>query len=388
MAKNLFVTMRDDPEPVDFIVIGGGIAGASIAWQLAGSMKGVLLEREGSFGYHTTGRSAATSVESLHNQTIFTLTRHSRHFMMAPPEGFTASPLVRAVGGYFTARAAEMAHLEDACEEAAALGVEASLVSSADIARDIPVIREGPEAVYAGLYEPGAQRIDVDCLLQGYLKGARANGCTLLQQVEIESIDATDDTWRVLTGRETFEAPVVINAAGAWADEIAGMAGIQPIGLQPKRRTIVTFDAPAHLDVSGWPMVGDVAGHFYFLPEAGQLMGSAADATPSPACDSQPDEMDVALAVHNIEKYTHLSIDRINHKWAGLRTFASDELPVVGFDPNAPGFFWFAGQGGFGIQTAPALARLGAALASGQEIEVTANALQIDLYNVLPDRLR
>lgn len=372
----------------DFIVIGGGIAGASIAWELSASKRGVLLEREDAFGYHTTGRSVSTSVELLRDKTIFCLTRQSRDFLSNPPNGFAEVPLLRPSGCYITGTASEQAQLEEAWRDAVALGVEATLVSGADIARHVPVIRNHEDAVYAGIYEPNAQRIDVDGLLQGYLKALRARGSESHSGMEIEAITNTNNMWHVVTGQGTIQAPVLINAAGAWADHIAEMAGVNPVALQPKRRTIITFDAPAHLDVSSWPMIGDIGDNFYFLPEAGQLMGSAADATPSPPCDAQPEELDIARAAHNIQQYTQLEIDKINHKWSGLRTFAPDNLPVVGFDPDVAGFFWFAGQGGFGIQVAPALARVGATLVLGEKVQATADELQLDLNTILPNRLR
>lgn len=372
----------------DFIVIGGGIAGTSITWELSASEHGVVLEREEAFGYHTTGRSAATSVELLQNQTTHTLTRASRDFMKNPPEGFTESPLLKPSGCIITANAAEQTGLETAYEEARALGVEAMLVSSSEVARHIPVIKESPDAIHAGIYEPGAQRIDVDALLQGYIKGAKSRGCEFYRGIEIDAIRRQHDMWHIKAGDKTFTAPIVINAAGAWADEIANMAGLAPMGLQPKRRTIVTFSAPDQYDVSKWPMIGDIGGTFYFLPEAGHLMGSSADKTPSPPCDSQPEELDIATAVYNIEQHTHLKIDKIHHKWAGLRTFAPDELPIVGYDSKAEGFFWFAGQGGFGIQVAPALARIGAALALDSGFQSMAATLNLDLNKILPGRLR
>lgn len=380
--------MQNTNETHDFIVIGGGIAGTSIAWELSASQHGVVLEREEAFGYHTTGRSAATSVELLQNQTTHTLTRASREFMKNPPEGFTESPLLKPSGCFITANAAEQTWLETAYEEARAQGVEATLVSGNEIARQIPIIKESPDAIHTGIYEPDAQRIDVDALLQGYIKGAKARGCELHRGIVIDAIKQHHDMWHVKAGDKTFIAPIVINAAGAWADEIAKMADLAPMGLEPKRRTIVTFSAPDQYDISNWPMIGDIGGTFYFLPEAGQLMGSSADKTPSPPCDSQPEELDIATAVYNIEQHTHLKIDKIHHKWAGLRTFAPDELPIVGYDPKAHGFFWFAGQGGFGIQVAPALASIGAALALDAEFESLAKTMNLDLDKILPDRLR
>ncbi len=372
----------------DFIIIGGGIAGASIAFELSLFKNILLIEREDAFAYHTTGRSAATYIELLHNQTIVALSRASKGFLSSPPSGFTDIPLLKRCGCIITANITEQQSLESAFEQAIGYGTEAEMISAQEISKRIPFIRTEPQVIFAGIYEPQAQHIDVDGLFQGYIKGIRVRGSHTHTRTSILEIKRSDGYWHVQTSQHSLRSPVIINAAGAWADSVAEAAGVTPIGYEPKKRTMISFDAPANVDISTWPMMGNISGSFYFIPEAGQLLGSPADETPSPPCDAQPDELGVATAVYNIEQHTHLQISKINSKWAGLRTFAPDRLPVVGFDAGTEGFFWFAGQGGFGIQTAPALAKLGAALALKREETEVAKAVGIDLPIVLPDRFR
>lgn len=369
-------------------MIGGGIAGASIGYELSDASKILLLEQEDAFGYHTTGRSAATYVELLHSQTIFALSRVSRDFLDNPPSGFTETPLLSSSGCILIGGESQRQQLKDAYNQATALGTEVEMLSASEVTKLVPIMRNGPDTLYAAIYEPQAKRIDVDRLLQGYLKGIKTQGSETLLRSEVEKIERSHNLWSIRTARGSFQSPVVVNAAGAWADRIAELAGIKTIGFTPKKRTMVTFDGPENLDISGWPMLGDVGSSFYFVPEAGQLMGSPADETPAPACDIQPDELDIATAVYNIEQHTNLQIKRINHSWAGLRTFAPDRLPVIGFDPGAEGFFWFAGQGGFGIQAAPAMAQLGKALALDLDPERRAVEMEIDPALLLPDRFR
>lgn len=374
----------------DFIIIGGGIAGTSIGYELSKSKQVLLVEQEDAFGYHTTGRSAATYIELLHNQTIVALSRASKSFLNTPPPGFTQSPLLQPCACIVTAKASEKKALDEAFQLAIGLGTDVIQISADSVIAQIPIMRKTSMKLAAGLIEPQAQRIDVDALLQGYIKGIRAHGGQLRSRVNIDHISRSGGIWklRLATQHETLETPVIINAAGAWVDQVAIMAGVKPIGFTPKRRTMITFDAPPSHDISGWPMIADLSGSFYFIPESGQLMGSPADETPSPPCDAQADELDIATAIYNIEQHTYLQIKKINHKWAGLRTFAPDHLPVLGFEPTTEGFFWVAGQGGFGIQTAPAMARLGAALALNQQPVELGDTMHVDLRQVLPDRFR
>jgi D-arginine dehydrogenase len=201
--------------------------------------------------------------------------------------------------------------------------------------------------------------LDVAAVHQGYLKGFRARGGALVTDAGVTAIAADTAPWQVETTAGRFEAAVLVDAAGAWADELAAMAGIAPLGLVPRRRTMIVMETATSTDAA-WPAVFDVDEQFFFKSESGHLQGSPADQTPMAPCDVQPDELDIATAVDRIERATTLEVRRVRHKWAGLRTFAADRTPVVGTD--GPGFFWFAGQGGYGIQTAPAMARAAASL--------------------------
>ncbi len=370
----------------DYVVIGGGIAGASIGYELSESARVLLLEREASYGFHTTGSSAATYIELLHNQTIFSLTRGSLSFLHNPPAAFTEAPLVTDCGCIITGNASEQASLQSAFEQAMSFGIETRLLVAEEIKQLVPIVKTGPDTIEGGLFEPQAKRIDVERLLQGYLKGLRSRGGMTTLNCQLESIQRIAGVWHMQIGDKEIRTQTIVNAAGAWVDEIAELAGIQAIGFEPLKRTMITFDGPENEDTSTWPLLGNIGRGFYFVPEIDQFIGSPADETLSLPGDALPDDLDVATAAYNIEQHTNLQVKKINHRWAGLRTFAPDRLPVIGFSTDASGFFWFAGQGGFGIQAAPAMAKLGAALAQQNEGENVAAALGIDLANVLPGR--
>jgi len=346
----------------DIIVIGAGIAGASVAAHLSETRRVILIEREDRPGYHSTGRSAALFTEIYGNATIRALTRASRPFLFAPPQDFSEGPLTRMRGCLFIATA----------EQLGALRQFASLPDIATATRNVslaearglcPVLRE--EYVAGALLEPDCADIEVHALHHGYLRLFRRRNGRLLNTAPVEALEFADGRWTLRAGAETLTAPIVVNAAGAWADEIAALARIPRLGLVPRRRTAVLVDPPPGTDVGAWPFVNDIDDQFYFKPEAGLLFLSPADETPAEPCDVQPDEWDVAAAVDRVERATTLQISRLKARWAGLRTFAPDRTPVVGFSDVAQGFFWLAGQGGYGIQTAPALSRAAAALALG-----------------------
>ncbi|MBW7851966.1 MAG: FAD-binding oxidoreductase [Rhodospirillales bacterium] len=348
----------------DVLVIGGGIAGASAAHELAADRTVVVLEQESQPGYHATGRSAALFRESYPHPTTRALAAASRDFLERPPAGFGDHPLLSPRGALLIARADRAAMLDDMAAELRTRGLVVEPCDEAAARRLVPVLRAG--TVAAALYEPGACDVDVNALHQGYLRGLRARGGRLIADAAAERIERRGGRWRIAVGDEVFSAPILVNAAGAWADAVAALAGVAPLGLMPLRRTAVTFDPPPSIEVSGWPMVLDAGGAFYFKPEGGRLLASPADETPSPPTDAQPDEYDVALAIDRIEAATEITVRRVVSRWAGLRTFAPDRAPVAGFDPGAEGFFWLAGQGGTGVVTAPALARLTAALIAGR----------------------
>ncbi|EKE69861.1 NAD(P)/FAD-dependent oxidoreductase [Oceanibaculum indicum] len=371
-------------ETCDFLVIGGGIAGASAGYELAKHGRVILAEKESQPGYHTTGRSAALFAEGYGNAPIRALTRASRAFFEAPPEGFTEAPLLTPRGAMIVATAEQMPILEKAYEETRATLPGVEWLDAAGVLRHAPVLREG--YAVAGFYNEGERDMDVNAIHQGYLRGIRAAGGQIVTDAEITSLAREGDGWRVETRAGSFSAAVVVNAAGAWADEIAALAGVAKVGLQPKRRTAFTFDAPDGMDVHALPAVVDAEENWYFRPESGRLMGSPADEIDSPPCDAQPDEMDIAIAVDRIEQATIFQIRRLASRWAGLRSFVADRTMVAGFAPETKGFFWLAGQGGYGIQTAPAMGRLTASLATGNGLPADIAGFGVSAADLAPDR--
>lgn len=349
----------------DIAVIGAGIAGASVASELAPFARVVLIEREAQPGYHTTGRSAALFSETYGPPTIRALSRASAAFFRAPPDGFAAGPLLSPRGVLMVARADQEDALDRLAAEVAPQGN--GCVLDADAVRGmLPLLRAG----YAkgALLEDGASDIDVHALHHGFLRRFRDDGGQIATGRELVGLSRDGETWRIATNRGDLRAAVIVNAAGAWADEVGRMAGAQGVGLVPKRRTAMIVAAPAGTDPDPWPMAVDIDEEFYLKPDAGRLLISPADETPSPPCDAQPEEIDVAICIDRIERAFDLSVGRIENKWAGLRSFVADKTPVAGFDPAVDGLFWLAGQGGYGIQTAPAMGRLAAALALGRAI--------------------
>ena len=369
---------------VDVIVIGAGIAGASVAYELAAARRVLLLERESQPGYHTTGRSAALFTETYGNATMRALTRASKAFLVQPPAGFSPTPLLTPRGTLLVARAEQLPALERARDECAALVGNLAWWSGEEVRARVPCF--APEQVAAGLLEPDAMDIDVHALHQGYLRGLRARDGALVCNAEVRALSRYRGHWRVQTPAGEFAAPLLVNAAGAWADGIGRLAGARPIGLVPMRRTAITFDPPAGAAVEHWPAVIDIDEQWYFKPDAGRLLASPADETPSPPCDAQPDEYDVALLVDRLARLTTVQVPRIRARWAGLRSFVADRTLVAGFDAQADGFFWLAGQGGYGIQTAPAAARVSAALVSGEPIPSDVAAVGVDAEALSPSR--
>ncbi|MCP5155888.1 MAG: FAD-binding oxidoreductase [Ectothiorhodospiraceae bacterium] len=362
----------------DFIVIGGGIAGAGAAYELSRHGRVVLLERESSAGYHTTGRSAALFFESYGGKTIQRLTRCGRAFLQSPPDGFAEHPLLTPRGAVFVARADQLGVMEDALDHITTPGL--TRLDPDETVAQVPALRR--DYVAAGLLEPDAMDMDVNAIHQGFLRGARRRGAEVVLDAEVSAMTRRDGRWRVETRAGGFDAPVVVNAAGAWADVVARLAGANPIGLVPKRRTAFTFPAPAGIDTARWPLVIDIEEQFYFKPESGNFLGSPADETPSEPCDAQPEDLDIAIAIDRIERASTLQIRRVLTRWAGLRCFVADKTLVIGEEPGLPGFYWLAGQGGYGIQTSPAAARALTGLA-------TEGALPADLAaaGILPEHL-
>ena len=360
----------------DVIILGAGIAGASAAYELAATHRVLLLEREAQPGMHSTGRSAAIFSAIYGNPTVRALSRASRNFLFEPPRGFAEAPLVSPRATLFIAPKEQVASLRAMRDDADVRAGTEPMTTAEALAR-VPILRA--DHVVEALYEPGASDIDVNGLHQAFLRGFKQRGGTLVCSV---SIAALEPAWHVRTNAESFEAPVIVNATGAWADEVAKLAGAKPLGLEPKRRTVVLLDAPKEHDIRAWPLTIDADETFYFKPDAGRILLTPADETPSPPCDAQPEELDMALAVDRFETATTMKVNRIVHKWAGLRTFAPDRTPVVGFDAKIEGFFWLAGQGGYGMQSSSAMARTAAAFIRGEDVPadiakegVTARAL-------------
>ncbi|MGO4334307.1 NAD(P)/FAD-dependent oxidoreductase [Labrys sp. KB_33_2] len=369
----------------DFVIIGGGMAGASLAYELAETDRVLLIEREQFCGYHTTGRSAALFSETYGNATIRALTRASRGLYEAPPAGFADLPLLTPRPVLFIARADQVARLAaftDILAEAS--GKKPTVLDTAQARAHVPILRT--DYVAQALLDGSSRDIDVHALHQGYLRGAKARGAELVTSAELLGLDRQAGHWRIRTSSGSFEAGTVINAAGAWASTVGGLAGASTVVLTPLRRTAMMLDMPRGFDGTAWPMAIDIDEAFYFKPDAGRLLASPADETPSDPCDAQPEELDIAIAIDRIQRAADLPVRTIARRWAGLRTFAADRSPVVGYDPKAEGFFWLAGQGGYGIQTAPALARAAAALVRCRPVEEAVLAEGFDPTAVSPAR--
>ncbi|MEH6521862.1 NAD(P)/FAD-dependent oxidoreductase [Sulfitobacter sp.] len=363
----------------DCIVIGAGIAGTTVAAELARVMNVALLERENQPGYHTTGRSAALYTVAYGPPIIRALTRASGPFFNVPDSPYLTEPLLSKRGAVFVARKDQLAALAALKEE---LGSAVKSLDASQVTQMVPLLREGYAA--GGLHDEAASDIDVHALHQHYLRVFKAAGGTLVTRAEVTTIRRGED-WIVHTTAGRFRAPVVVNASGAWGDEIAALAGVAPRGLTPKQRTAMIVAAPEGMTPDGWPMVVDVEEQFYLKPDAGKLLISPADAEPTVPCDAQPDELWVAHCIDRIERAFDLSVRRIENKWAGLRNFLPSGCPLAAYDTDARGFFWLVGQGGYGIQTAPALARAAAALIQHKPIPkdiadegVTADSLCCD----------
>lgn len=341
-------------------VVGGGIAGVSAAWALAGEHDVTLLEAGAQLGEQTTGRSAAILSETSGHRTVCALARASRPFFESPPTGFADYDVTSPRGLLWIGRAGDEPLL-DTIATVAASGVAptAHRVDAAAARRLVPALR--PEAVSAGgFHEPDARTIDVAALLAAFARGATANGADVRRGAELRSAVRVNGGWRIDTAAGPLAADVIVNAAGAWADVVAERAGVRPLGVRPLRRTACIVPAPD--GVREWPLVMDVAGRCYFEPEPGGLLLSPADEHPSEPTDARPEEEDVAWALEMLAEATTLDVRSVRRAWAGLRTFTTDRAPAVGWDPAVSGFCWLAGQGGAGIKTAPAIARLVAAV--------------------------
>ncbi len=351
-----------DSHRFDAVVIGAGIAGASAAANLAADRRVALVEAEENAGYHTTGRSAAIWIGTYGPPDVQVMSRASRAFFVAPPPGFADAPLMSPRPVLTLARPEQRDEMQRILLEAE--GVRE--ISLAEAHRLVPALRPG-YAVAAAI-EDDTFDMDVAALHQGFLRQLRARGGVLALRSRAGRIERRDGAWRVeVTDGAVFAAPILVNAAGAWGDEVAALAGRAPLGLQPKRRTGVLID-PAPWQVANWPLVDDVGMSFYVRAEARtKLMVSPADETPMHPHDVQPDELDIAIAIDRMQQALDIEVRRVEHSWAGLRSFLPDGSFALGWDGAADGFFWCIGQGGYGIQTSPAAGRLVADLVAGRD---------------------
>jgi D-arginine dehydrogenase len=357
-------------ESFDIAVIGAGMAGASIAAELAPHGRVLLVEAEERPGYHSTGRSAAFWEECYGGPDVVPLTLASGPYLRE-------HGMLGARGALYVGRADDEPAIDAFMRRFADSGVSIERLGRDDLERRVPGIRP---AWQHAVHEPACADIDVARLHQHYLARARVGGVELRCRARLEAAEREGDGWRLDFGHAgAARAALLVNAAGAWADPVALLAGARALGIQPLRRTVAQLRTvpPPPADL---PLVLDISGKFYFKPESGKLWLSPHDETPCPPCDAAPEEFDVALAINRFEQVVDWRVEAVEHKWAGLRSFAPDRLPVYGFDPEVPGLFWFAGQGGFGIQTAPAAARLGAQLLLGMPSDAMTEPLEPALY--------
>lgn len=344
----------------DFIVIGGGIAGISAAAHLAQHGSVVVLEAEAQHGYHSTGRSAAIFVRNYGNVTLRALNAASAP-VLEQPEGISDSSLLSPRGEVMVATEEELPAFEDYM--AGSDGLER--LTAQQVGELIPMMQV--DRIAGAMIEWDAQDIDVDRMLSGYLRLMRARGGRLVTKARVAQMARAGGVWTVTAGEESYQAPIVVNAAGGWAAGVGQMAGAVPISLTPCRRSAAIIPGPEGADVMTWPMVCAASETWYAKPEAGKLMVSPADEDPVEPHDLWADDMVLAEGLYRFEQMVTLEVTRVEHSWAGMRTFAADRTPVVGFDPAAEGLFWLAGQGGYGVQTAPALAALTEALVIGSD---------------------
>jgi D-arginine dehydrogenase len=370
----------------DFLIIGAGIAGVSLADALAPFGRIALIEAERHPGYHSSGRSAALFASNYGSDAFRALARASRAFLSAPPAGFAAQPLVSARGALNIARADQRTRLEQAADEIRARGGLIESLSPTAARAKVPLLR-GPYLAAAS-YEAGVLDIDVHGLLQGFLRRARTRGAQLLFGARLDAAQRSHGCWEVRLQDQSLRARVLLNAAGAWSDQVAARCGVRPLGLQPLRRTAALIEARGGGAISTWPAVFDIDEQFYLKPDAGRLLISAAEEELTPPCDAHAEDLNVAIAVDRIQRALDLEVQRVTHRWAGLRTFAPDRNPVVGFDPAAEDFFWCCGQGGYGIQTCAALSQVAGALARRCPVPDALTAEGVTAAAVAPGRLR
>ncbi len=369
----------------DFIVVGGGMAGASVAYWLGKHGKVTLLEREAQPGYHSSGRSGAMFMEGYGSAQVRALTMASRAFFERPDWGHANHPILTPRGALIIARPDQLEKLDNSWNQLSQGSKPFGRLDQARTLQRVPVLR--PEMVYGSIYDGDACDMDVNELLLGYLRAVKEQGGSVVCGAEVKALERVSHAWEVHAGNERYRAPILINAAGAWCDVLAKLAGVAPIGLVPKRRSAFIFAPPAGSDSASWPMCLGVDESWYFKPDAGMLLGSPANADPVEPHDVQAEELDIATGVYAIEQMTSMEIRRPKHVWAGLRSFVADGDLVGGFDVGAPGFFWVAAQGGYGIQTSAAMGEACAALATGRPLPARIADFGLSAAMLSPARL-
>jgi len=376
-----------DAKPFDIAIIGAGIAGTSLAALVSAHRSVLLLEREPQPAYHSTGRSAAMFMESYGPPAVRALTRASRAFYLQPVGAFADSPLLADRGALYVATPEQPRRLRELYDEMAPTCPGLLQLDQAQVLARVGCLRE--DRVAGGVLEPDAMDIDVHVLHQGYLRLMRRHGGVLRCNAGVRAARRVGSGWKLdLAQGAPVQAQVVVNAAGAWADEVGALLGARPIGLVPHRRSAFTFAPPPGLATGHWPVVADVDQKWYFKPDAGVLLGSPANADPTIPHDVVAEELDIATGIHHIEAATTLAIRRPLRTWAGLRSFVPDGEMVIGADPSCDGLFWLAGQGGYGIQSAPGAAELAASLLLGQALPDELRLHGVEPGALAPHRLR
>lgn len=373
-------------EVFDYVIVGAGMAGASVAYRLGllGASVAVI-EQEAQPGYHSTGRSAAMFMETYGTAHTRALTRASRDFYLNPPDGFSENPILTPRGALYIAHVGQEHMLDTAYNAYHAQQLEVYRLTASQAIDMVPCLSS--HNLVGAIHDPVASDMDVHGLHQGFVRGMRNHGVTLLTNAQLQSATCEHGVWTLCTSRaEVVRARAIINAGGAWADTVAANCGVAQIGIQPMRRSAFLFPAPEGVDISRWPTVLGVDESYYFKPDAGALLGSSANADPVPPHDVVPEELDIATGIYRIEQTTTLRIRRPSHVWAGLRSFASDHEFVIGWDAKVQGFFWLAGQGGYGIQTAAAASELASVLVLNKAMSASLSEHGVNAEIVDPAR--
>lgn len=368
----------------DVLVVGGGISGVSIGYELSKDRSVGLLDMESQLAYHTSGRSLATFLESYGGPVIRALTTGSRSAFENPIDVMPGE-LLSPLGLLWLGPVGQSDRIHGLHEAVRDLVPDARIVNPDEILEINPLL--DPEYSEIGMFEPGATEIDVNALHQGYVKGLRANGGDVHVSARLVSAERKDGTWHVTDDKgNTYTASTIVNAAGSWVDQVAAAAGVEPIGIRPLRRTAFLVSPPENTSVRGIPLTGNIENTWYFMPQGGMIACSPAEENLLEPCDVRPDEVEIARAIEEINEASILNIKAIKSPWAGLRNFVPDGMPVAGFDSQVEGFFWYAGQGGYGMQIAPALSQVGAGLIRGEEISADLQSRGLKVGDLAPDR--